>query len=204
MSIRRPVSARRSSLHASLCAARAGSFSALGQLLDHYRDYLLQIARTQVDSGLIRQASPSDLVQQTFLQATKGFAKFNGETPLELRAWLRTILANQLVDTWRQQQRRPASLEVIPETGSWVGEQASPVDREISAEERMVRQERRAHLLATMARLPDEYQQVIRLHNFDGEPFETVGVALGRSPVAARQLWRRAIERLGRELSQEV
>ncbi len=55
----------------SIVAARGGSFTALGQLLDHYRDYLLRIANTELESDLAPKVNPSDLVQDTFLQAAK-------------------------------------------------------------------------------------------------------------------------------------
>src|SRR5690242_11512207 len=82
----------------SIISARQGSFTALGQLLDHYRDYLLRVASDQLQSDLAPKLGASDIVQETFLDAARAFPNFVGGTDGELRAWLRQILLNKLRD----------------------------------------------------------------------------------------------------------
>jgi RNA polymerase sigma-70 factor (ECF subfamily) len=41
-------------------------------------------------------ANPSDLVQHTFLEACRDFARFEGTTEEQWRAWLRRVLARNL------------------------------------------------------------------------------------------------------------
>src|SRR5918999_6459314 len=69
--------------------ARAGDDVALGALLERYRPYLALLARLQIDRRLRGKADPADLVQETFLEAHRGFPRFRGETEAELAAWLR-------------------------------------------------------------------------------------------------------------------
>src|SRR5260370_41715144 len=78
-----------------LARAREGDGD-LGALLELYRNYLHLMARTQIDVHLQGRASPSDLVQEAFMQACANFGKFRGATEQELLAWLRTILVNTL------------------------------------------------------------------------------------------------------------
>lgn len=85
-------------LDAQLRAARAGSPLALGQLLDAYRPFLLAIAAEHLDSLLKPKANPSDVVQETFVDAQRDFASFQSETEEELRLWLHRILLNNLAD----------------------------------------------------------------------------------------------------------
>ena len=63
---------------------------------------LLRIARREVPNALRGKASASDLVQQTFLEAVRDFAQFQGSTVAELRAWLRRILRNNLANLTRR------------------------------------------------------------------------------------------------------
>src|SRR5262245_20956863 len=78
--------------------AREGSSEALGQLLEGCRQYLLLVANQQLDPGLRDKLGPSDLVQETFLDAQQDFRHFHGHTEPELLAWLRRILLNNLAD----------------------------------------------------------------------------------------------------------
>ena len=81
-----------------LAAARRGSAEALGQSLEVCRRYLLQIATSELASHLQPKLAASDLVQETFLEAQRIFARFQGDSPVELRAWLRAILLNKIAD----------------------------------------------------------------------------------------------------------
>ena len=60
--------------------ARDGVDGALGSLLDHYRTYLLLLARLQISRRLQSKASDSDLVQETLLEAHRCFSDFRGGT----------------------------------------------------------------------------------------------------------------------------
>lgn len=65
------------------------------------------------DRRLQDKLDPSDLVQQTLLQAHKGLAEFRGENDEALAAWLRQILANVLLAQQRHfgRDKRQASRE---------------------------------------------------------------------------------------------
>src|SRR5437868_8309376 len=76
--------------------ARAGSREALGQVLEACRGYLLLIARQELEPALQAKGGPSDLVQQTFLEAQRDFESFRGTTPSALLAWMQQLLLNNL------------------------------------------------------------------------------------------------------------
>src|SRR5207247_3909194 len=94
--------------------ARGGDSPALGQLLDGCRAYLTLLARVQIGRRLRGKVDPADLVQETFLEAHRGFARFRGTTEAELTAWLRQILACNLAHVVRRYygtRRRDVRLE---------------------------------------------------------------------------------------------
>ena len=98
---------------AKLHLARAGSVSALGELLELYHGYLSLLARLQIGRRLQGKVDAGDLVQETFLGVHQHFAQFRGTTEAEFVCWLRRILASKLADILRRYcgTRRDVRLE---------------------------------------------------------------------------------------------
>ncbi len=90
--------------------------------LELYRDYLLMLARLQVDASLQGIIEPSDVVQQTLLRAHQRHEQFRGHSDGERAVWLRQILAHTMMDAFRKYgaevARRDRSLELALEQSS--------------------------------------------------------------------------------------
>jgi RNA polymerase sigma-70 factor (ECF subfamily) len=181
--------------------ARAGDVEAFGHLLAQYRNYARLLARTLIGTTLRLQLDPSDLVQETFLEAHRDFPRFEGATERELLAWLRRILARNLADQARRQKaglrdyRRQESLEAILERSNARMQQAL-VATASSPSAAASRRERAVLLADALADLPPDYREVIILRNLERLRFDEVAARMGRSPGAVRMLWTRALERL--------
>jgi RNA polymerase sigma-70 factor (ECF subfamily) len=187
-----------------LSAARGGSVDALGQVLEVHRAYLLRIANEELADDLRAKGGASDLVQETFLEAHRDFGGFRGATESDFQAWLRGLLLHRVANFARHyrgtQKRgvgREVPLEGVAQAGSPGGTLPagvlSPSGQAEAAEEAKA-------LEAALARLPEDYRQVITLRYHQERSFEEIGQALGRSAEAVRKLWWRAIERLQREM----
>jgi hypothetical protein len=106
--------------------------------LDRFRDYLVLLARVQMDARLRAQLNPSDIVQQTLLEAYRQREQFRGQDDAALAGWLRQILAHNLADAGRALGRarrdvaRERSLEAVLEEssvrlhGALAADQSSP------------------------------------------------------------------------------
>src|SRR5262249_21703253 len=64
----------------------------------------------------------------------------------------------------------------------------------------LVAAEDAAQLACALGNLPANYQQVIRLRNWELRSFADIGECMNRSAEAARSLWSRAVQRLAEEL----
>src|SRR4051812_35651697 len=83
-----------------------------------FRSYLLVLAEARFDAVLRGKVSPSDIVQQTLIEAHQKIGEFRGGRP-ELAAWLRQILRHNLLDALRTfgRAKRDAGREQRLETG---------------------------------------------------------------------------------------
>src|SRR5437660_6005935 len=72
--------------------------------LEEFRSYLLLLARMQLDPRPRNRIDPSDIVQQTLMEAHAKADQFQGDDS-GLAAWLRQALANNLRDAWRALRR---------------------------------------------------------------------------------------------------
>jgi RNA polymerase sigma-70 factor, ECF subfamily len=188
----------------SIASAQGGSYAALGQLFDFYRDYLMRVANDELQTNLVAKVAASDLVQDTFLQAGRDFRKFTGTSDGELKAWLRQILLHNLQDAQRRfhlTQKRAIALEVrLPTNESTAAPHVQLASPMPSPSQCMVTAEMREAVQAAIRKLPPDYARVIELRTFAGLSFDRIGETLGRSAEAVRKLWGRAIEQLANEL----
>ena len=91
---------------------RAGDSDLLGRVLERYRDYLRLLVRLNLGEQIRGKVADSDVVQETFIQAQKNFARFRGKTEAELLAWLRAIMAAQIAQHVRYYYRDRRNVEL--------------------------------------------------------------------------------------------
>jgi RNA polymerase sigma factor (sigma-70 family) len=132
----------------------------------------------------------SDLVQNTILDGWRGFGRFEGQTPGQLRAWLRVMLIHSLIKTRRKPQL--ARLRSGSGTNGMVAAITPPsvvAQRDASNEA----------IAAAQRQLPEHYQKALRLRLWDELSFSEIGSRLEISEHSARKLYGRGVVRL-REL----
>jgi RNA polymerase sigma-70 factor (ECF subfamily) len=187
----------------SLALARSGRLDVLGQVLEGYRHYLLGIAERELDSALHAKAGASDLVQETFLEAQRDFAQFQGESARELQAWLRRLLLNNLANFtrhYRGTDKRDVGREVSLEARAPGAADPGLAAEALSPSGEAVANEQAEVVQAALARLPEDYRQVLVWRYQEGRSFEEIAQLLQRTANAARKLFARALERFEQEL----
>lgn len=168
-------SASDSDLARYLNAAKDGSLSGLGQLLDSFRPALMEIADQKVGQRLRRRMSLSDLVQDTMLTAGKQFASFDGNTSSEFRQWLRELFHSRLVDGLRRHQVAEKRRQDLEDEKASVNEIA---DQAPSASRVAALQEDADLLLHSLQQLPVDSQKIIHLRYLQNRTFEEISTEL--------------------------
>jgi len=187
---------------------RQGEAPAREELFDRYRHYLRLLAEAQLGHYLRTRCDPSDLVQQTLLEAHRDFAGFTGTREAELLAWLRRILAHNLCNEARHQaaQQRAVSREVsLEQVVAGLDSSSMTLGRGLAADtpspsQNAARHETAVRLADALSRLPADHQTVLLLRIFEGLPAEEVARRMDRSAGAVRMLQLRALTALREQL----
>jgi RNA polymerase sigma-70 factor (ECF subfamily) len=182
--------------------ARAGDQQALGQLLEMGTSYLTLLARLQISKRLQGKVDAADLVQETFLKASRNFAQFRGTTEKEWLGWLRRILAFTLVSAVHRYYGRPGrDVRLERQLEDDLDHSSQALDRGLvcgqsSPSQKAARREQAVLLADALSQLPEAYREVIVLAHLEGLGFPEIAHRVGRSVGSVKGLWVRAVARL--------
>jgi RNA polymerase sigma-70 factor (ECF subfamily) len=182
--------------------ALRGNREALGRLLDLCRHYLLLVASQELAPELQVKVSPSDIVQETMMEAGRDFPRFQGHTEEELLAWLRRILRNKVINAWRHFEtgKRRIDREIPLAETPLEDVQRNLLDGGETPSGLASAREQNEHLEQAMQQLPEHYRQVLRLHTTESLTFVQIAEKLGSTADAVRKLWGRAVEELAKRM----
>lgn len=182
--------------------ARTDSIEALGPLLELYRNYVKLLARIEIGRRLQGKLDPSDLVQETFLDAHRQFHGFRGTDELQFVGWLRQILAGKVANlvrhyfgTQARDIRMERELDVdVDNSTRHFGQQL--IASLSTPSEQAVRRERAVLLADALAILPEHYREVIILRHLEELSFPDIARRMQRSQDSVEKLWLRALVQL--------
>jgi RNA polymerase sigma-70 factor (ECF subfamily) len=173
--------------------------------LEKVRTFLGRLARGRFPDRLRGKLDPSDIVQQTLMEAHVRRAQFRGETEAEQAAWLRLMLLHNLADAGRafRQARRDLDRE-RPLAGPCCSSSGDPgpalVAEQSSPSQRAQHEELAGRLAEVLAGLPKTQRQAVVLHYWHGATLAEIAQAMQRSPAAVAGLLKRGLKQLRREL----
>jgi RNA polymerase sigma-70 factor (ECF subfamily) len=145
----------------------------------------------RVNATIYRITGPArdldDLVQETFIAAFRGLARFRGES--RLSTWIDKIAVRVAFEHIRARGRTPVPMVGI---GIDVEDSTGPLDAQLQAREGVRR------LYAVLAALPIESRIAYALYAIDGRSIADVAAVAGVTRVTAKlRIWRarREVER---------
>lgn len=142
-----------------------------------------------------------DLVQETFLNAYRGFKDFRGDA--QISTWLYTIALRACLRMRRRRKGAPErelSLEEFVPTSDGEFKLQIPVEGQ-SPEEALQNKQLRQALDDAINRLPKKYKMVLVLRDMEGLSAKDVGTIMGLSERAVKSRLHRARLFVRRELS---
>lgn len=168
-----------------IARARRGDREAFADLYQRYLPMIYAYVRARV----FNDPDAEDLTEQVFLRAFQSLARYRPRG-WPYSAFLYRIARHQVIDHVRR-SRREAAVEPLDEQAEAQGP---------SGDRAVIEREDRARLQRALERLPQDYQEVIRLRLLLSLPTSTAAAWLGRSEGAVRVLLHRAMHALRREL----
>jgi RNA polymerase sigma-70 factor (ECF subfamily) len=175
------------------------------QRFEKFRNYLRFLARLQFDPRLQRKLDPSDVVQQTLLEAYARRHQFRGTAEPQWLAWLRQALAHNLADALRgftQDKRALAREQPLAEAverssarleGWLADDQPSP---SVEAQ----RHERALRLANALEFLPESQREALVLQHWHGWTLAQIARHMRRTEAAVAGLLKRGLKHLRQRL----
>jgi RNA polymerase sigma-70 factor (ECF subfamily) len=183
-----------------------GDLEAMGALLQYFRPYLRILASRQLDSAVNARVDPSDVVQQTCLEACRDVDAFRGSSQAELVAWLRRILENnvsQSIQVHCVAQKRSVSREqLMGDTKNAKGNLADVSGgKSSSPSRRAMRGELAVRVATEIERLPDDQREAVRLRHLEGWSLAQLARHFDRTESAVAGLIKRGLRALRLQLA---
>jgi|OpeIllAssembly_1097287.scaffolds.fasta_scaffold28046_2 RNA polymerase sigma-70 factor (ECF subfamily) len=184
-----------------------GEADEIQTLLQSYRGYLRTLAAARIAPRLRGKLDPSDIVQQSMLQAFQAWDQCRGTSDGERLAWLRQIVIRNVLHAlrdFRRQKRdigRECSLEEAIEASSqrlehWlIAEQSTPSGPVRQAEEIL-------EIARALDELPSFQREAIVMFYWQGCSLAEIGEIMGRSGPAVAGLLHRGLKRLRERLAE--
>ncbi len=183
---------------------REGDLAALADAFDDYRARLERIVSFRMHPKLIGRVDPDDVLQETYLEASRRYTHLKGDTEESLFIWLRLMALQTLTDTHRRHMgtamRDPGREQAIHRNVSsdststslaanLIGQFTSPT---LAAR----REELADKLRVTLDRMDRIDREVLALRHFEELSNNEIAEALGIEQKAASIRYVRALKRL--------
>lgn len=194
--------------NALLEQAQRGDREALGQLLEAQRSALRRLAERQLQARIAARVDASDIIQQTFLEAHRGFPQFAGQDVRQLAAWLEGILDHKVAGAIRDHallQKRNVQRDCsLDDSHGGMASLKQLLDAGHSTpSQKAIRGEQEQLLSQALNVLPNDQREAVRLRHLEGWALADIARHLGRSPAATAGLIKRGMQALRRRLGRD-
>lgn len=175
--------------------------------LEALRPFLRLVASAEISPHIRRRVEPSDVVQQTMMEAFTRRQQFAGATERELADWLRRMLQHNIHDAVRglRRKKRDIARERTLATGPDDSQGVCEADLRISGttpSQRMIATEELLRMSRAIDQLPEDQREAVILHHLHGMTLAQLAEHFQRHPSAVAGLLHRGLKKL-RELLRE-
>ena len=185
-----------------LARVRAGDQPALADLFARHRDKLRRMVQLRLDHRLAGRVSPSDVLQEAYIDALKRIDHYFEKPDQPFFGWLRLVVGQRLADVHREHlaQKRDVGHEVPIHRGGPGADSACLaaclLGGGTSPSHAAARTESFARLEEALDRLDALDREVLALRHFEELSNTDTAEILGIQPAAASKRYVRALARL--------
>jgi RNA polymerase sigma-70 factor (ECF subfamily) len=187
-----------------IAQARAGERAAYEALFELHRAHLAQTLQRKFPAQLRNRVEVSDVVQESLLDAVRGFDSFEDRGAGSFRGWLARIAENRLRMTLKfhtERERRSVAREA-PAALSGTHTHPGPivVADATSPSSAAAGGEDNERLRRALTELSPDHAQVLQRVKLQGESISEVALAMRRSENAVKKLLARALLELSSKM----
>jgi RNA polymerase sigma-70 factor (ECF subfamily) len=176
-----------------------GDRQAFEKLFARHRPYLRQVVDLRLDPKVRARVDPSDVVQETHLEAFRRLPDYLERRPMPFRLWLRKTAYERLLMLQRhhvQAQRRAIGREVALPDRSSVQLFRQLLAPGSTPSQQLARAELARRVRLAVAQLVEIDREILLMRNLEGLSNHEVAQVLEIEPAAASQRYGRALLRL--------
>lgn len=183
---------------------RSGNREAFNELFDRHRDQLRNAIQLRLDRRLRARVDPSDVVQETQLEAFRRLDDYLARQPMPFDLWLRKT-AQERVSNLRRDHLHTARRSVhreqrFPEESSMLIA-ATLLSRSSSPSRNVAQREYNRLVTEAVNELSEFDREIILMRNVEGYTHCQIALVLDISHDAVRQRYGRALVRLQQRLA---
>lgn len=169
--------------------------------LNRFRGYLQVLAQIELSPRLRAKVDASDIVQQSLLEAHQGLGAFRGRSEAELAAWLRMILARNLLNTARDYGAAKRDVRRELPMAQRIEQSSVRLDQFLAAQQTspsqcVLRSERSEKLAVALADLPEDQRRAVILKHFHDWSLAEIAAEMDRTTMAVAGLLKRGLKKL--------
>ena len=180
--------------------AEAGDREAAGKLLALQRDYLRRMLDARMEPALRQRVDPSDIIQETLMEANRRMDDYLKRRPTSFRLWVRRKALEQLVNARRHHLARKRSVErETPLTDA----SSRAIARSLAlgtASAALSRKEQTAQVREAVLQLEASDQEILLLRNVEQQSNAEVAQLLEIDAKTASKRYGRAVLKLAEKL----
>jgi RNA polymerase sigma-70 factor (ECF subfamily) len=183
---------------------RRGDPQAMTELFSRYRERLRRMVALRLDPRLNARLSPSDVLQEAFLDAVKRMAHYFDKPDQPFYGWLRLVVGQRLVDLHREHLgagKRDAGREVSLHGGAAPAASSQCLAAQLAGQltspsGAAARNEELARLQEALEQMDPLDREVLALRHFEELSNAETAAVLGIENAAASKRYVRALARL--------
>ncbi len=184
-------------------AAATGDQSALATILDTHRERLRHMVAMRLNPIVRARLNPSDVLQESFLDARKKFAEYAANPKHSVYFWLRNLVARRLgkihrfhLDAEMRDAKREMPLEANFNNASSIYLASHLAASSYSIERNLVQEELQGRIQVALDSMEEKDREVIALRHFEELSTEETAEILNITRSGVLKRYTRALRKL--------